>query len=198
MLQPPPQWPSLPALPLHSVYLCMCHDPGLAPLGLYRGVSSPEARPWPVPQGRAICWQWASLPRQWPAGSGGGLDKGGIEGGGWGIYGQRGQQMPAEATGDLPESILLHPPPPSPTSLLQLVACRFIVSDTYHHCLSCDLFGRGPWVALTFTSDLCRLPVGYVWFCLPKPRSRHVTCCRMWGYSGEPATTALQHSHYYM
>lgn len=91
-------------------------------------------------------------------------DKGGLEGEGGGIYGQRGQQMPAEATGDLPESILLlHPPR---IALLQLVVSRFILSATYHHCLSCDLFGRGLWLALTFTSELCRLSVGYVWFCL--------------------------------
>lgn len=34
----------------------------------------------------------------------------GAEDRGGGVYGQWGQQMPAEATGDLPESILLHPP----------------------------------------------------------------------------------------
>lgn len=56
-----------------------------------------------------------------------------------------------------------HPPPQSsPTALLQLVVSRFILSDTYHHCLSCDLCGRGLWVVLTFTSELCRLSVGYV------------------------------------
>ena len=86
---------------------------------------------------------------QRPAGKG---DKGGVQGGGGGaIYGQRGQQMPPETTGDLHESIL---PPP----LLQLVVSRFSLSDTYHHCL---------WVALTFTSQLCRLSVPYVLFLLP-------------------------------
>lgn len=62
--------------------------------------------------------------------------------------------MPAETTGDLPESIL-HPPP---GSLLQLVVSRFSPSDTYHHCLSWDLSAGGALrvFALTFTSGLCR------------------------------------------
>lgn len=59
-------------------------------------------------------------------------DKGDVEGGGAGYI--WGQQMPTEATGDLCESI-----PPIPMALLQLVVSRFILSDTYHYFLSCDL-----------------------------------------------------------
>lgn len=139
MLQSPPQWPSLPALLLHCEYLCMCHDPGLAPLGVYRGMSSPESRPWPVPQGSrmaTICRLSPAVSQSATPATGWEGDKGGVEGGGGGKYRQRGQQMPTEVTGDLPESIL-HPP----LLPLQLVVSRFILSDTYHHCLSCNLFG---------------------------------------------------------
>lgn len=83
MLQPAPPHPpphhhlSDPACPhcLGPLDLCMCRAPGWAPLRLRRGMSSPEAGPWPVPLGRrmpAICWQRASLPHQWPAGKVGG------------------------------------------------------------------------------------------------------------------------------
>lgn len=119
---------------LWPVYLCMCHDPGWAPLRVHRGMSSLEARPRPVPQGccmPAICWLSPAVSQSATQVTGWEGDNGGIEDGG-GVW-QRGQQMPAEATGDLPESILLHLPP--------LLSCNWWW--TCHHCLSCDLFGKG-------------------------------------------------------
>lgn len=98
---------------LCSVFPCVCHDPGLAPMRAYRGMSSPEARPGPVPQDccvAAICWLSQAMSQPAMPATGWEGDNGGVEGGGRDEYGQ----MPGEATGDLPESIFLHPPLPLP------------------------------------------------------------------------------------
>lgn len=152
MLQPPHHHLSDPGCLrcLCSADRCMRH----------RGMSSPEAGPWPSPSGLPhACHLLAESQAAAPVAGwkGGGL---------W----QRGQQMPLEATGDLPDSILP-----------QLLSCNWWCPDSssvIHISTVCHVTfwvtwgkrGRGARLALTFTSDfvpalarVCLVPLLREW-----------------------------------
>lgn len=168
MLQPPPQWPGLPALPLPSVYVSWSRVSPLGGWGWEDELSWGQTLtgPWGPPHG---CHLLAESQSATPVT---GWEVGGVgESSGWGcnrcLLKPQGTSLKASFSSSSSSS-------PSSTHLYRSSpATGGVPIHPQWHISPLSvmwfLYTGGLWLTLTFTSELCRLTVGYVWFCRQSP-----------------------------
>lgn len=185
MLQPPPQWPSLPALSLPCVSLHVSWS-RVSPLEGAQRDELPRGKTPASPPGLLHACHLLAEPGREPvchASDRLGGGQWGHRGWGWGMTAGT-----ADACWSHRGPPWKHLPPPSPTALLQLVVDMSPLPVMWLFLVSC-----GGWHSL---SPLTLLVMsGSASLLVTKPKSRHIKGHRMWRQSGI-LNPHLFHSHH--